>query len=131
MPGSQERYNSRPAYRAQYDNRITGTAERRRATSGRTVRENPAEQERDTPFRLRPGPGVEFDGLEEGALDAVAVFGEVPADEFGLAAGGGGGDKAVRRPVGNRGAHGPPPAADADDVRFGKVLQYVRGGAGD
>src|SRR3954464_10863010 len=111
MPGSQERYNSRPAYRAQYDNRITGTAERRRATSGRTVRENPAEQERDAPFRLRPGPGVEFDGLEEGALDAIAVFGEVPADEFGLVAGGRVGDDALRAPVGDRGDPRHSPAA--------------------
>src|SRR5690606_27730034 len=74
-----------------------GTTTRSRGRPRRSAlagRQHAAEQERDAAFLLRPGAGVEFDGLEQGALHAVAVLGEVAADEFGRVAGGGVGDDA-------------------------------------
>src|SRR5690606_15873993 len=117
--------------RARYDKPIRGTVPRTVPRSGAACGQHPAEQERDAPLGLRPDPGVQFDGLEQRALDPVAVFGEVPADAFGGVAGGGVRDDALRAPVGDRGDHGRSPAADPDHVGFGQVLQDVRGGAVD
>src|SRR5690606_28702105 len=97
---SELRYNGRSAYRARYDKPIRGTVPRTVPRSGAACGQHPAEQERDAPLGLRPDLGVQFDGLEQRALDPVAVFGEVPADAFGGVAGGGVRDDALRAPVG-------------------------------